>query len=265
MSCEPASKSLKGHTEGQVDGQAVGDRPYPKTIVAAACYNEHVKIDQLLNRFPLQRPYDILLVDDGSTDDTVARIRNYSHIKLISHETNRGVGVALRTINQFALKNGYDLVVHMAGNNKDDPLLIPSLLKPIIEDRVDFVQGSRYIGGGGHGNMPRYRLVATRFIHPWLFSLITKTTVTDSTSGFRAFRTRLLRDPRIDLEQDWLNQYELEPYFLYKVITLGYRFREVPVIRIYPPKQLGYTKMKAVVGWWSILRPLIFLGLGLKK
>ena len=53
----------------------------------------------------------------------------------------------------------------------------------------------------------------------------------------------MLKDPRIDLSQDWLRQYELEPYFFCKAIRLGYKVKEVPVTKIYPPKSLGYTNV----------------------
>jgi dolichol-phosphate mannosyltransferase len=88
--------------------------------------------------------------------------------------------------------------------------------------------------------------------------------VTESTNGFRAFRTTLLNDARIRLNQSWLDQYELEPYLYWKTIRLGYRTCEVPVTKIYPPKAIGYTKMKPITGWWSMLRPIVLLGLGLR-
>ena len=113
--------------------------------------------------------------------------------------------------------------------------------------------------------MPAYRLVGTRVIHPLVFSIAARRRVTESTNGFRAFRTSLLRDPRIDWRQPWLDRYELEPYLLFKAITLGYRHREVPVTKIYPPHELGYSKMRPIIDWWSILRPVVYLGLGLKK
>jgi dolichol-phosphate mannosyltransferase len=138
------------------------------------------------------------------------------------------------------------------------------LVKPIVEEGFDFVQGSRYLPGGDFGNMPFYRQIATRFVHPWLFSLVARRRVTDSTNGFRAIRLSMLDDSAIDIDQEWLDKYELEPYLMFKAIRLGYRFKEVPVTKIYPPKELGYTKMKPFSGWWSILRPLFFLGLGIK-
>ncbi|HTS16504.1 MAG TPA: glycosyltransferase family 2 protein [Verrucomicrobiae bacterium] len=236
-----------------------------RVLVAVACYNEGVKIDRTLSRFPKERSYDIAVMDDGSTDDSVERIRKFPNVAIVSHPRNRGVGAALRTINQYALDHSYDVVINMAGNDKDDPLLIPKLLQPMVEEGCDYVQGSRYLKGGGYGNMPLYRIFATRVVHPLLFSLITGNRITDSTNGFRAYRTSLLRDQRIDLNQDWLDKYELEPYFFYKTITLGYKVKEVPVTKIYPPHELGYTKMKPITGWWSILRPIVLLGLRIRK
>jgi dolichol-phosphate mannosyltransferase len=102
-------------------------------------------------------------------------------------------------------------------------------------------------------------------VHPWLFSLVTRTRITDSTNGFRAFRLSIFDDPRINLNQPWLDRYELEPYVFFKVLTLGYKVKEVAVTKIYPEHRLGYTKMKPITGWWSILRPILLLGLRLRK
>ena len=90
-------------------------------------------------------------------------------------------------------------------------------------------------------------------------------TVTDSTNGFRAFAASLLQDKRINLWQDWLDDYAMEIYFYYQAILLGHMAKEVPVTKIYPPRALGYTKIAPVTGWWSMLRPILFLALGLKK
>jgi hypothetical protein len=112
--------------------------------------------------------------------------------------------------------------------------------------------------------MPFYRRIATR-IHPLLFSLVARRWVTESTNGFRAVHRRVLTDARIDLSPSWLDEYELERYLHLRVIQLGYRTVEVPVTKVYPPKHLGQTKMKPVTGWWSMLRPLVYVGLGIKK
>jgi dolichol-phosphate mannosyltransferase len=176
-----------------------------------------------------------------------------------------GVGAALRAGYAYAREGGYDVAVVMAGNNKDSPEEIPLLLEPIADGRADLVQGSRYLkAGADFGAMPVYRRVATR-AHPRLFSLVARRRVTDSTNGFRALRTSVLADPRLHLDQAWLDGYELEPYLYLQVIRLGYPTAEVPVSKRYPPKALGQTKMKPVVDWWNILRPLVYVGLGIRK
>ena len=96
-------------------------------------------------------------------------------------------------------------------------------------------------------------------------SIISGRRVTDSTNGFRAIRLNVFDHREINIDQSWLDKYELEPYLMYKAIKLKYKFKEVPVTKIYPSRKLGYTKMRPLIGWWSILRPLIFLGLGIKK
>jgi dolichol-phosphate mannosyltransferase len=236
-----------------------------KVLVAPIAFNEEKKIISVFNRFSgLDVGGEVVLMDDGSTDDTRRAIQAMGY-KVISHPDRRGVGAAIRTVIEYARQNKFDVLVIMAGNDKDRPAEIVRLTEAVIRDGFDFVQGSRYLPGGDFGNMPRYRQIATRYIHPGLFSLISGRKITDSTNGFRAIRLAVLEDPKIDYHQEWLNQYELEPYLFYKFIKLGYKVKEVPVTKIYPPKALGYTKMAPITGWWSILKPLVLLGLGLKK
>lgn len=234
-----------------------------RVLAATFAYNEGEKIKRTLARHPENRSYDLLVVDDGSTDGALDSLS--PSVIALRNETNRGIGASMKQVFEYALDHGYDALVIQAGNDKDDPLEIPALLAPLLAGTADFVQGSRYLRGGGFGNMPRYRVLGTRVVHPLVFSIAARKRVTDSTNGFRALRTTILRDPRIDWRQAWLDRYELEPYLMLKAIRLGYRHLEVPVTKIYPRHELGYTKMRPVVDWWSILRPIIYLGLGMKK
>ena len=234
-----------------------------RVLAATFAFNEGEKIRRTLARHPTERPYDLLVVDDGSTDGSLNEVDE--RVIVLRNRQNLGIGASMKRVFDYVIENGYDVVVIQAGNDKDDPLEIPSLLAPIVSGAADFVQGSRYLGGGAFGNMPKYRVLGTRIIHPLVFSIAARKRVTESTNGFRAFRTALLRDARIRWRQDWLDRYELEPYLLLKAITLGYRHCEVPVTKIYPRHGLGYTKMKPFVDWWSILRPVVYLGLGIKK
>jgi glycosyltransferase involved in cell wall biosynthesis len=242
----------------------------PRILVCPIAYNENVKLKNGIERFlacDLHDRLDYLIVDDASDDGTTEMIASYAQagVMTIRHAQRRGVGFGIRTAIQYGLDHGYDIMVIMAGNDKDNPQEISRLITPIIEQGYDLVQGSRYKGHNGvGGDMPFYRKIATK-LHPLLMSLITRTKITDSTNGFRAFKLSILRHPEIRLDQEWLNQYELEPYLLFKAITLGYKFTEAPVTKIYPASKLGYTKMKPITGWWSILRPLFYLGFGIKK
>jgi len=239
-------------------------RPHARILTAVFAYNEGEKIRRTLARHPAQRPYELLVMDDGSTDGALNSLPA-DGIRLLRNPSRMGIGAAMKRVFEYALAEDYDILVAQAGNDKDDPLEIPRLLQPILEGRADFVQGSRFLPGGGYGNTPLYRVIGTRYVHPLLFSMAVGKRVTESTNGFRAFRTAILRDPRIHWRQPWLDQYELEPYLLYQVIRLGYRHMEAPVTKVYPSRRLGYTKMKPLVGWWSILRPIFLLWFGLKK
>lgn len=234
-----------------------------RVLAATFAYNEGEKIRRTLARHPADRSYDLLVHDDGSTDGALDTVP--PGVIVLRNPANEGIGAAMKRVFQYALDHDYDVLVTQAGNDKDDPLEIPALLAPLAGGTADFVQGSRYLSGGGFGNMPSYRVFATRVVHPLIFSLAARKRVTESTNGFRAFRTAILRDPRIDWRQDWLDRYELEPYLMLKAIRLGYRHVEVAVTKIYPARALGYTKMRPFIDWWSIMRPVIYLGLGLKR
>lgn len=235
-----------------------------KIIAMAPAHNEEAKIGQVVARTDRGLVDTMLVIDDASTDRTaeVARERGAT---VLSTGRRIGVGGALRLGIEYGRQTGHDIAVIMAGNNKDNPAEIPRLLDPICEQDVHLVIGSRFLAGGGYGgDMPGYRKLATR-LHPWLLSLFVGKQLTESTNGFRAIELSLLDDPRINLNQSWLDGYGLEVYLLFKTIKLGYRHTEVPCTKIYPPRKLGYTKMKPIVGWWSILRPVVLLGLGVRQ
>ncbi len=243
----------------------------PKVLVVPVAFNEKIKLGSVIERFlksQMPSKADYLIVDDGSDDGTTEMIASYKDrgVMSVKHQQRRGVGAAIRTGVEYARGHKYDIIVIMAGNDKDNPQEIPQLLAPIISEQYDLIQGSRYLGQvGSGGQMPFYRKLATR-LHPWVFTLFSGRHVTDTTNGFRAIRLSIFDDARINLNQEWLDTYELEPYILWKVITLGYKFKEVFVTKIYPPKKLGgYTKMIPILSWWSILKPLFYLRLGIKK
>ena len=223
--------------------------------------DEERKIAEVLRRMPRGPVDEILVVDDGSVDRSAEVARSLG-ARVICMGRTAGVGAALRAGFAHALQGGHDVLVVMAGNNKDAPEEIPLLLDPIADGRADVVQGSRFLKRyADFGPMPRYRRLATR-IHPLLFSLVAPPPGHRLDQRVSRDPGRVLRDPRLDLDQPWLDAYELEPYLYLTAMRLGYRTVEVPVTKIYPPRELGQTKMKPITGWWSILRPLVYAGLG---
>jgi dolichol-phosphate mannosyltransferase len=229
----------------------------------APVLNEEIHVGAVIERTPRPLVDEVIIADDGSTDGSAAVARSLG-ATVVSTGKTVGVGAALRLAYRYAADKGYDVIVTLAGNNKDSPEEIPLLVDPIADDRADFVQGSRFLKPHpDFGDMPLYRRLATR-VHPLLFSVVARKRVSESTNGFRAMRSSLLRDPRLDLGQSWLDAYELEPYLYLRVIRLGYRTVEVPVSKTYPARQLGQTKMRPFRDWWSILRPLLLVGLGLR-
>ena len=239
------------------DIPTAGDQVYRDLSIVAIIpvWNEKDKIATVLQRIPSEVVDEVLVIDDGSTDGS-AEICGSLGATVLRHERCSGVGASLRDGYAHATAKGFDVAVVMAGNNKDAPEEIPRLLDPIAEGRADFVQGSRYLDGKRDmGAMPLYRRLATRF-HPWLFSRISGVRVTESTNGFRAIHSRVLADERLELGAPELDGYGLEPHLYLRSIRLGYRITEVSVTKRYPPRELGQTKMRPILDWWAILRPL---------
>jgi dolichol-phosphate mannosyltransferase len=233
-------------------------------MLIAPAFNEAGKIGEVVRRTPRDIVDAMLVVDDGSTDDTAVAARREG-AEVISLDRVCGVGYAIRRGFAEARRRGIDIAVVIAGNNKDAPEEITRLLDPICNAGADFVIGSRFLAGGCYGgDMPRYRRAATR-LHPFLMSLFCGRRVSESSNGYRAMRLAVLDDRRIDLDQRWLDGYQLEVYLMMKLLKLGYRTAEVPVSKIYPPKAIGNTKMRPLVDWWHMLAPIFVVGLGLDR
>jgi dolichol-phosphate mannosyltransferase len=235
-----------------------------KVLLIAPAFNEEAKIGEVVRRTPRDIVDTVLVVDDGSTDGTAAAARRHG-AEIISLDRVYGVGYAIRRGCEEARRRGFDIVVVIAGNNKDAPEEITRLLDPICDAGYDFVMGSRYLTGGRYGgDMPLYRKLATR-LHPFLVGFFCGKRVTESSNGYRAMKVSVLHDPRIDLQQRWLDGYQLEVYLLIKLLKLGYRTTEAPVSKIYPTKAVGNTKMRPLVDWWNMLAPIFVVGLGLER
>ena len=153
-----------------------------KIIVIIPAFNEEAAIEGVVKK-SLQYADDVLVVDDGSSDNT-SEIAQNAGASVLKHPTNFGKGVALK--DAFANIKGYDAVVTIDGDGQHNPDEIPELIRPIIDNKADFVNGSRYLNGFEE-NTPAYRRVGQRVLDI-ATNITSGTSVTDSQSGFRAFK-----------------------------------------------------------------------------
>ncbi|NQU77295.1 glycosyltransferase family 2 protein [Candidatus Falkowbacteria bacterium] len=235
-----------------------------RIITIIPSYNEQGKTVKVVEKMPLNIVDEVLVINDGSSDNTRQEIEKTGKATIIQNEKQMGIGFAIRRGLEYALKKNYDIIVVMAGNGKDNPSEIPRLVKPIVEQDYDYVQGSRYLKGGEYGKMPLHRTIVTR-VYPFLVRLLYAKKITDGTNGFRAYKASILKDKRINLHQEWLREC-LEYYLSIKVIQLKYKITEAPVSKLYPQglKYKQYSKVKPS-RFIKRLKPLFFLRFGIKK
>ena len=155
----------------------------------------------------------------------------------------------------FALDEGYQGVVVIDGNGKDDVSAIPRFIE-LLDQGYDHIQGSRYVPGGRGVNTPRLRTLAVRLLHAPLVSLAARRRNTDTTNGFRAYSRRLLTDARVAPLRDVFSGYELHYYLAIRAARLGFRVVETPVTRTYPPHGDVPTKIRGWSGNVGVLRTL---------
>lgn len=228
--------------------------------------NEGRRISNLLARMAalnISSMADIIIVDGGSTDGSLAlddlkRLR----VRGLLVKTAPGkLSAQLRCAYAFALDQGYEGIITIDGNDKDDPDAIPRFIEA-LDKGVDFVQASRYIEGGVAQNTPRSRDLAIRFIHAPMLSVSSGFKWTDTTQGFRAYSRKLLLDPQISPFRDVFCTYELLAYLSYRAPKLGYACKELPTVRRYPEGEVP-TKISSVKGNLSVLHVLLRACLGI--
>ncbi len=237
--------------------------PHSDILVALFSFNEGDKLKNVIARFPHERDHDLLFVDDGSTDGSYEFLKENNYA-IIRHDANRGIGCGIREAIDFGRRNGYKIIVIMAANGKMLPDEIPRLTDPILYEQYDYVQGSRNLPGGNSPHLPFFRKVMIDLFTE-IVNLFMGFKGTDITCGFRAYRLSLFDDPGFNLDQRWLDKYEMEYYVHYHVLRGGYRVKEVPVSMVYPAQSKDYSKIKPFSGWWSMVRPWIYLILKIKK
>ncbi len=165
------------------------DRP-ARCLVIVPVFNERGSVGKVVDRLHRALPeFDVLVIDDGSTDDTLRQIAPKTAV--VSLPFNLGIGGAMQTGYRYAALYGYDIAVQVDGDGQHRPSEVRRLVEYLLEGEADLVVGSRFL------ETSRYRQSTVRRTGAWMLRLLirmlTGLTITDCTSGFRAANRRVIR------------------------------------------------------------------------
>src|SRR5262245_44888772 len=197
----------------------------PKVVVVMPAYNAARTLRMTYMELPRDAVDMVILVDDGSTDDTVAIARELN-LKLFLHDRNYGYGANQKTCYAEALKAGADIVVMVHPDYQYDPRLLPDIIEPIQQGSADVVLGSRLKGGSAlSGGMPWWKFISNRFltgVENYVFGL----QLSEYHTGYRAYRREVLETVNYTLNAD---KFIFDQEIMAQVVNADFRIAEVAV------------------------------------
>jgi glycosyltransferase involved in cell wall biosynthesis len=199
-----------------------------KFLILIPAYNASKTISAVIDKTDsiirsLSQTYQILIVNDGSSDETIKTIENKNAI-VITHDRNTGKGSALKTGFAFAAENNYTAVITLDADNQHDPTEITKFIREFFENDFDIIIGSRK---RSVKSMSPARIFSN-WCTSWLLSLRTGCRIPDSQSGYRLIKTDLLR--KVNLIT---NRYETESELIIEAGRHTARFGFIPIQTIY--------------------------------
>jgi polyprenyl-phospho-N-acetylgalactosaminyl synthase len=212
------------------------DRMRERTWVVIAAYNEAAVIEDVVRSVRVDG-WNVVVVDDGSRDETVARAKA-GGAKVVRHSINLGQGAALQTGIDYALRRKADYIVTFDADGQHDPAQLPALVGA-LEDH-DIALGSRFLGSVEGATARRMAFLRTAVM---LSNRLAGLKLTDAHCGFRAFRATAA--PSLRITQDRMAH---ASELLKKVQTSGLRFTEVPITIRYT----DHSKAKGQSGFQSV-------------
>ena len=193
-----------------------------KLSIIIPSFNEAATLSTAIKRLQKiklkNNTYEIIVVDDGSTDDTKKKLAKISGVAKIFLRQNRGKGAAIRA--GLAKASG-DYVLIQDADLEYDPQDIPHLLQPILQGKARVVYGSRFTGP--HKNMLFWHLMGNKILS-LMTNLLFNTTISDMEVGYKLIPTKLLKS--LALESD---RFGFEPEVTAKILKTGERIYEVPI------------------------------------
>lgn len=231
-----------------------------KLSLVIPCYNESDSVAQMVEQLTAIRPelerrgpFEVVLVDDGSTDDTYAKLSaafsGWDNVRIVQHERNRGLGAGLRT--GFASAKG-EVIVVTDSDGTYPFTTIPGLLDKMTPD-VDIVTSSAYHPKGGVEGVPPYRLLFSKSAS-LIYRVLVDFRIHTWTAMYRAYRREVVEHVPTTTE-GYLVMAEL----LVSAILAGYRVAEYPAVL--HVRRYGQSKAKV----WSITRAHLRFQAGVLK
>lgn len=225
----------------------------PYVVVFIPAYNEGQSIHRVIHRLnelyannPKQDfVLEVIVINDGSKDNTTEAARQAGVKKIVIHPYNRGLGAATRTGLQTAYEMGADIAVKIDADMQNPPEEIEKVIRPILEDRADCVFGSRLMGGLRY-KMPFYRGFGNKFF-AWLIKKIIGMPWTDATTGLMAFHRRYLEVFNIIRDYNETQQLIIDSW--------GKHMRVMEVSTAFHPRTTGKSFIKFSFKYPSIVIP----------
>lgn len=210
-------------THAEPEGLRSGAVPAPRTLVVIPALDEEDSLPEVLARLRSSHPeLDVLVVDDGSTDDTAAVARR-AGVAVVSLPFNLGIGGALRTGFRYAVRHGYERAVQLDADGQHGAEQIPLLLNA-LDAGADMAVGSRFADEADSYEVGRMRAGAMGLLR-FLVHRSSGHRFSDTSSGFRAFSA-----PVLELfAQSYPSEYMESVEALLLVLHRGFRVAEVPV------------------------------------
>ncbi len=223
------------------------EEAYDRIVVIIPAYNAARSLGDVIRRTRRVSPrLDIVVVDDGSTDET-SLVANQAGVTVIRHTRNMGKGEALRTGFKYALKSGCTAVVTLDADGQHCPEEIPELVEQWLKTGADIIIGTRK---RQPGKMPIVRII-TNTLSSWMVSLSAGTRIDDSQSGFRLLTGKVLESVRTTSRG-----YGAESEILIRATHSGFRIQSVPIATIYRSEKSYIHPLR---------QPLLFIGLMLRS
>lgn len=238
-----------------------------KVLIALPAYNEEFGIASVLEdivslRDASKYSMEVLVVNDGSTDETANIVHSLStgreFISLINHDSNRGLGEAVKTILHYSMKKlgDEDILITLDADNTHTPLLIESMIDTLVENRLDLVVASRFTEGGMEIGLSNIRKLYSRGAMYYFKLFFPIENLNDYSSGYRAYSVKTLREAY----SKWnglvtTNGFECMAEIAAKLSRMSIRAGEIPLVLRYDYKK-GKSKMKVaktVRGYFSLL------------